>query len=82
MGNFIMHPARLSYLSYQHKQRRAVVSCDVRTDGTLITLECGHTTTFAPHFDTRDTKECGCSRCGESYVRAAPQYAKEFAETV
>jgi hypothetical protein len=73
-----MHPARLSFLAIKHKQQRAVVSQDVRSDGTIITMECGHTTTFVPHCDTRGVKNCGCSECGEQYVRAAPQYAKEF----
>jgi uncharacterized pyridoxal phosphate-containing UPF0001 family protein len=73
-----MHPSRLSFLAGKHKQRRAVVSRDVRTDGTHIVLECGHTTKFVPHCDVSGVTDCGCSECGEQYVRTAPQYAKEF----
>lgn len=75
-----MHPDRLSFLSVKHAQRRAVVSKDVRSDGTVIAMECGHSTIYAPHFDTRSVKDCGCRYCGEQFVRSAPQYAKEFSE--
>jgi hypothetical protein len=54
------------------------VSRDVRTDGTTITLECGHTTNYVPHVDPNSIKTCGCRQCGEQFVRAAPQYADEF----
>ncbi len=77
-----MHPDRFRFLAGKHRQHRAVVSSDVRADGTTLTLECGHEVSIVSHFDTRGTKECGCHRCGETYVRAAPQYAEEFAETV
>ena len=73
-----MHPARLSFLAIKHAPRRAVVAKEVRTDGTYITLECGHTTTYVPHSDPRSIKDSDCRHCGESYVRAAPQYASEF----
>jgi rRNA maturation protein Nop10 len=76
-----MHPARLSLLANKHQQFRAVIERDVRADGTRLTLECGHETVIAPHFDASHTKQCGCHKCGESYVRAAPQYAAEFSTT-
>lgn len=78
-GGPTLHPARLSFLAIKHKQSRAVVSREVRNDGgTTLKLECGHAVAIAPHFDTRHTKEQGCHRCGEQYVRAARQYAAEF----
>lgn len=75
-----MHPARLDFLAYRHAQRRAVVSKDIRVDGTTLTLECGHKSEVAPHFDVRGTKDCGCSECGRAYVKTAAQYAKEFSQ--
>jgi arylamine N-acetyltransferase len=74
-----MHPARLSFLAWNHAQRRAVVATDQRTDGTTFTLECGHTSEMAPHFDARQVQERSCHRCGAEYVKTAPQYASEFA---
>lgn len=76
-----MHPARLSYLAIQNAPRRTVVAKDVRTDSTVVTLECGHTTTFVPHCDPRSVTDADCRDCGEQYVRTSPRYAKEFAET-
>ncbi len=74
-----MHPARLSLLAIKHKQWRAITSRHRDDTGaTRITLECGHDTSIAPHFDMSHTRECGCIECGEQYVRSAPQYAKEF----
>lgn len=76
-----MHPDRFSFLAYKHKQFRAVVARDVRTDGTSCTLECGHVSVIAPHFDVSKTEQLGCYECGKTYVRSAPQYAKEFQES-
>jgi hypothetical protein len=73
-----MHPARLSYLSRRHEQQRKIVAQDVQSNGTRLTLECGHKVTIAPHFDTTKSTHMGCSDCGEQYVRTATQYAKEF----
>lgn len=73
-----MHPARLSFLGVKHQQQRAVKSLDVRSDGTFVALECGHTITIAPHFDASHSKSFGCCVCGEQFVRTAPQYAGEF----
>lgn len=73
-----MHPDRLNFLAYKHKQRRAVVAREVRSDGTTLTLECGHFSFVAPHFDTKRTPECGCSECGRDYVKTAPQFADEW----
>ena len=75
-----MHPARLSFLAFKHAQSRTVVATDQRTDGTTFTLECGHTSEMAPHFDARHVRERGCHLCGVEYVKAAPQYANEFVE--
>ena len=74
-----MHPARLSFLAVRHAQSRVVVATDQRTDGTTFTLECGHTSEMAPHFDARQVRERSCIRCGAEYVKAAPQYTNEFA---
>lgn len=74
-----MHPARLSLLSIKHKQSRAITAHHRDETGlTHITLECGHGTTIAPHFDMSHAKHFACSECGERYVRTAPQYASEF----
>lgn len=76
-----MHPARLSFLGHKHAQWRAVVVRDVRADGTYLSLECGHESVVAPHFDTKHTERVRCRECGDQYVKTAPQYADEFAAT-
>ena len=73
-----MHPARLSFLATRHAQKRGVVAREERANGTRLTLECGHEAIIAPHFDARQTEHCNCSKCGETYVLMAPQYAREF----
>lgn len=76
-----MHPDRLNFLANRHKQSRAVVAREVRADGTTLTLECGHFSFVAPHFDAKCITECGCRECGRDYVKSAPQYADEWALT-
>lgn len=73
-----MHPDRLNFLANRHKLSRAVVSRDVRANGTTLTLECGHFSFVAPHFDTKRAISYDCRECGRDYVKSAPQYAGEW----
>lgn len=73
-----MHPRRHSFLAYKHDIKRAIVARDIRTDGTVFTLECGHQSTMAPHFDGTLGEKRGCHSCSLEYIRTAPQYAKEW----
>lgn len=73
-----MHQERLNFLANRHKQWRAVVSREVRADGTTLSLECGHQSFVASHFDAQRTASCGCRECGVEYVKAAPKYSDEW----
>ena len=73
-----MHPDRLRYLARQHAPRVAVVAKDVRTNGTTLTLECGHSGECVPHVDASTITHWECAPCGETIVRSAPQYAEEW----
>lgn len=74
-----MHPARLSFLSVKHKQRRKI---DLRTRDAkghwAIVMQCGHEGTCVGHFDISKETHWNCVECGEAYVRSAPEYAREF----
>jgi hypothetical protein len=72
-----MHPDRLSFLSYNNAQRRAIVS-KIRDESGMwnLVLECGHTGNCVAHMNPG--ADWRCVRCGEQYVRQRPAYAKEF----
>ncbi len=71
-----MHPRRLSYLAYNHSQRRQIVDRFFTPSGWHLTLSCGHSAECVPH--ATPGADWSCMRCGEEYVRAAPQFAAEF----
>jgi hypothetical protein len=74
----MMNNARLRFLASRHAPRRAVVAKDVRTNGTTLTLECGHTGECVPHVSADTIKDWACGDCGAEIVRTAAQYASEF----
>jgi hypothetical protein len=74
----VMHPARLSFLATRHAQRRAITSRDIRSNGTTLFLECGHTCDIAPHFDVSSATDGHCIPCGRAFVLNGPLYAEEL----
>jgi hypothetical protein len=73
-----MHSDRLRYLARRHAPRVAVVAKHVRTNGTTLTLACGHTGECVPHVSADTIKDWECALCGEAIVRTAPQYSNEW----
>jgi hypothetical protein len=71
-----MHPSRFSFLAYNNKQTRKIVSKTFTSEGWNLLLECEHYGGCVAHMVPGvDWK---CYPCGEEYIRSAPQYAKEF----
>lgn len=72
-----MHPARFSFLCGKHAVTRKVVSVEWTVSGSIVTLECGHVQSIAPHFDCSRKTEARCDECAPDVVRKI--YASEFA---
>jgi len=58
---------------------RKIVAAHRDASGCYYKLECGHDSTSAPHFSLAKVGEIRrCAKCGESFVKESPIYAKEF----
>lgn len=73
-----MHEARLSFLAQRHAPERTVIHYARDGRGNYLTLDCGHSVTHAPHFDSSATKTVRCRDCGRAAVKSLPEYQNEL----
>lgn len=72
------HPARFSFVAVRQRPLREIVGIAEASDGTTLTLSCGHVAQHAQHFTYTLGAKTPCLACGKALASELPEFKGFF----